>query len=150
MGAMLLAVLLSCGDLCRPEAGMFYGQLLEAAGYGRLPFERGAFLIREDDGTLTMAMWPHAGFARAEWRGGIPRGTIAVVHTHPNDKPAHPSAGDVAQAKRIALPVLVVTPSRVTAAYPDGTIVAISAERTPARASGTSRGPASRRTALPR
>jgi hypothetical protein len=100
--------------------------LLEAAGYGRMPFERGAFLIREDDGTLTMAMWPHAGFARAEWRGGIPRGTIAVVHTHPIGMSARPSAHDVAQAKRLALPVLVVTPSRVTAAYPDGSIAAIS------------------------
>jgi hypothetical protein len=129
MATILLAMLVSCGDLCRSEAGAFYGQLLAAAGYGRMPFERGAFLIREDDGTLTLAIWPHAGFARAEWRGGIPRGTIALVHTHPIGMSARPSARDVAEAKRLALPVLVVTPSGVTAAYPDGSIAAITVAR---------------------
>jgi hypothetical protein len=121
MFMFVLAAVLGCGDLCGAEAAGHYAALLEEGGYGRLSHERAAFLIREDGGSLTLAPWgASAGFQRASHSGAIPRGAIAVVHTHPLGAP-RPSAGDHREAKRIALPVVVITPSAVIGAMPDGT-----------------------------
>lgn len=118
---VLAAAVLGCGDLCGPEATGHYAALLEEGGYGRLSHERAAFLIREDGGAITLAPWgASAGFQRASYSGGIPSGAIAVVHTHPLGAPK-PSAGDHEEAKRTGLPVVVITPSAVVAAMPDGT-----------------------------
>lgn len=117
----VLAAVLGCGDLCGAEAIGHYSALLEDGGYGRLSHERAAFLIREDAGPLTLAPWAtSAGFQHASYRGGIPSGAIAVLHTHPLGAPK-PSAGDHAAARRIGLPVVVITPAAVIAAMPDGT-----------------------------
>ena|SRR5688572_16794624 len=120
MLAVALAVALHCGDLCRAEAVVHYADLLARAGYGRLPVEHAGFLIREDDGTITFAPWPRGSFQRATYRGAIPRGTIAVVHTHPRGQP-NASPHDVDEARRLRLPMVVVTPRAVTIARPDGT-----------------------------
>ena len=119
MLALLLATVVSCGDLCRAEAVAHYAELLAVGGYGRLPVEQAGFLIRERDGTLTFAPWGRGAFQRATFAGGIPRGTIAVVHTHPRRLP-RPSRGDLDQAKRLGIPLVVVTPGAITAARPDG------------------------------
>jgi proteasome lid subunit RPN8/RPN11 len=120
MLAFLLAAVLRCGDLCGAEATGHYAALLEAGGFGRLPHERAAFLIRESGGAMTLAPWEgSAGFQRASHRGGIPAGTVAVVHTHPAGAP-RPSAGDRDEARRIGRPVIVITPGAVIAALPDG------------------------------
>ena len=122
MLAFLLAAALGCGDLCSAEAAGHYAALLEEGGFGRLPHERAAFLIRESGGAITLAPWEaSAGFQRASHRGAIPAGTIAVVHTHPAGSPL-PSAGDRDEARRIGIPVVVVTPGAVIAALPDGSV----------------------------
>lgn len=114
----MLALLLAASlDLMSPQALFWYDQLLADGGYGRLERERAAFLIREDDGTLTLEPWPHGGFRHASFRGAIPRGTIAILHTHPADEP-QPSARDRAEARRLGLPVVVITPSGVVVAMP--------------------------------
>src|SRR5688500_1901307 len=128
MLALLLAVSL---DLASPQASFWYEQLLADGGHGRLDRERAAFLIREDDGTLTLAPWPHGGFRHSSFRGEVPARTIAILHTHPAKLP-QPSAQDRAEAKRLGIPIVVITTSGVVVAEP-------TAERTPARASGTSR-----------
>src|SRR5688572_8963412 len=124
MLALLLAAMLSCGDLCRAEAVAHYAELLAEGGYGRLPVERAGFLIRERDGTLTFAPWGRGDYRRATFEGSIPRGTIAIVHTHPRALP-RPSARDLDEAKRLGIPLLVVTPGAITAARPDGSIDAL-------------------------
>ena len=124
MLAILLATLVSCGDLCHAEAVAHYADLLAAGGYGRLPVEQAGFLIRERDGTLTFAPWQRGEFQRARFDGSIPRGTIAVVHTHPRRLP-RPSRGDLDQARRLGIPLLVVTPDAVIAARPDGGVDAL-------------------------
>jgi len=121
MLALLLATAISCGDLCRPEAAAHYARLLAESGYGRLPVEHGGFLIRESDGTLTFAPWPRGSFQRASFHGAIPRGTIAVVHTHPRNLP-RPSPHDVAEAMRLGMQIVVVTPGAVIVARADGTV----------------------------
>ena len=117
MFALLLAVLL---DLESPQAWFWYEQLLAEGGYGRLDRERAAFLIRENNGTLTLAPWPHSGFRHASYRGAVPARTIAILHTHPADQP-RPSAQDRAEATRLGLPVIVITPRSAVAAMPGDT-----------------------------
>ena len=117
MFALLLAVLL---DLESPQAWIWYEQLLAEGGHGRFQSERAAFLIRETGGTLTLAPWPHSGFRHASYRGAVPARTIAILHTHPANEP-RPSAQDRAEATRLGLPVIVITPRSVVAAMPGET-----------------------------
>ena len=119
MLALLLVTVLGCGDLCSAQAGRWYDDLLAAGGFGWLQRERAAFLIRERDGALTLAPWDPGGYRHATFRGSLPARVIAIVHTHPKDTPA-PSAHDREEARRLDVPVLVVTPSGVIAAMPDG------------------------------
>ena len=139
MLALLLAVSL---DLTSPQALRWYDDLLAEGGHGRFEQERAAFLIRERDGTLTLEPWAHSGFRHASFEGTIPARTIAILHTHPANAP-DPSSGDRAEAKRLGLPVVVITPDSVIAADP-------SAGRTRVLSSGRNRVPSARRTSLPR
>ena len=119
--ALVLATILGCGDLCAPEAVAHYAGLLREGGYGRMPYERGAFLIRERGGAISLQPWESFAFQRATFRGGVPAGTFAIVHTHPLQS-RQPSAGDRATAASSGLPVLVITPDGVTGAWPDGSV----------------------------
>ncbi len=115
-----MLVLLVLALLGSPQATAWYDDLLADAGYGRLAHERAAFLIAERDGTLTLAPWSSRGVRHATFRGAIPARTLAVVHTHPRGEP-RPSARDRDEARRLGLPVIVVTTDGVVAALPDGT-----------------------------
>lgn len=120
---MLLGVLLF-SDLTRPQATFWYASLLAESGYGRLPRERAAFLIRETDGSLTLEHWAHGARRHATFRGAVPPGTIAILHTHPRGD-ARPSAQDRDEAARLRMPVVVITTRGVVAAMPDGTEVTL-------------------------
>jgi hypothetical protein len=88
--------------------------LLRDAGYGQSTKERSAFLVTGADGELALVKWPYqATSMRASYRGAIPAGTVAIVHTHPNTVP-NPSLGDAALARKLNLPVYVLTRSSVT------------------------------------
>lgn len=115
----MLAALLFTLLLDSPQAVSWYAFLLEEGGYGRLEREKAAFLIAEDGGTLTLEPWPSGAHRRASFRGRIPDRAIAVLHTHPRGEP-RPSANDRAQARRLGMPVVVITPEAVVAAMPDG------------------------------
>jgi hypothetical protein len=137
----MLALLLAASlELASPQALFWYDQLLAEGGYGHFERERAAFLIREDDGTLTLQPWPDGGFRHASFRGAIPSRAIAILHTHPADSP-QPSARDRAEAQRLGIAVVVITPRGV---------VATTAGRTRVLSSGTTRVPSARRTSLPR
>ncbi|HYI07765.1 MAG TPA: Mov34/MPN/PAD-1 family protein [Thermoanaerobaculia bacterium] len=124
MHALLLLAALACGDLCSPQAAVWYDHLLAEGGYGRLPHERAAFLIRESDGTLTLQPWPDTGFRHATFRGVVPPRTIAVLHTHPRGE-SQPSVRDRGEARRLGVPVVVITPEGVVAALPGGAVMAV-------------------------
>jgi hypothetical protein len=100
----------------------FFQALMRAGGNGYRQVERGGFLRLLPDGTYEGQMWPFAPTVReAGFRGKIPSGTIAIAHTHPRDTP-HPSTHDIAVAKRLSIPVVVLTPRWITVVEPDGTL----------------------------
>lgn len=71
--------------------------------------EAAAFLIADPERGMECRIWPHSAAKRREsFRGVIPPGTVAIVHTHPNGIP-RPSRADVAEAKRIGLPIYVLS-----------------------------------------
>jgi hypothetical protein len=71
--------------------------------------EVAAFIVQEPDGGFSCLLWPaSAGFRSEHFSGTIPAGTVAVAHTHPGYF-ERPSSRDVAESKRIALPIYVVT-----------------------------------------
>jgi len=140
-----MAVLL-CVVLCTPQADVWYDAMLASGGWGRLAREQAAFLIRERNDALSLEPWPDGGFRHASFRGRVPERAVAILHTHPREEP-EPSAHDRAEAKRVGLPVVVITPDAVIAAMPDGTISVV---RTLRPASGTDLARLSRRTSHPR
>lgn len=122
---MVLALhMMSCRrDLCSPGAMRGYGHLLAASGFGRAS-ERAAFVVKKADGSLRLVDWTPSGDLSASCRGLIPAGSIAVAHTHPaGDR--NPSKNDVAEAKRIRMPILVITLEGITIARADGTVGAL-------------------------
>ena len=111
-------------DLTSAQAKSWYSLMLAEGGYGRLPREQAAFLIRERDGSLTLQPWADGAHRRASFRGAIPPRALAVVHTHPADE-EQPSRVDRSEATRLGMPVLVITPSGVIAAMPGGRDVVV-------------------------
>ena len=110
----------TCGELCQPDAIAHYGRLNALASLKRYESERAAFLVRRADGGLTTIPW-HAGEnAKASYTGRIPARCIAIIHTHPPAAP-RPSAHDLAEARRLGLPIVVITSEVITVATPKGT-----------------------------
>jgi hypothetical protein len=70
--------------------------------------EVAAFIVRDGD-VISCLLWPHTVLLRsARYDGKLPEGTVAVAHNHPLESPL-PSRADIAEAKRIGLPMYVVT-----------------------------------------
>ncbi len=125
-----------CRELCSPQAIHYYGELLAASEFGRKPFEKAGFLVRE--GTeLRLIYWEGQLYQKASHRGPIPAGCLAIVHTHPRLQP-DPSPQDTLVAQRLGLPVLVLTPNALRMVDADGS------KRTIFRAAGWWLRPSSR------
>lgn len=121
---ILVAAVMSCGELCTGDAFRQYGLLLAAAKFGSDAVEHGAFLVREPDGRLRLVRWS-GGYSRSiSYSGRFPAGALAVIHTHPPNTP-EPSPHDRREATRIGMPILVLTPLAVTVAWPDGSADAL-------------------------
>ena len=110
----------SCGELCSADAVEHYIRLNALASMTRYESERAAFLIRRPDGRLTTIAWQAGDTAEASYTGRIPLRCVAVIHTHPVVAP-QPSKHDIAEAQRIGLAIIVITPQSVTVATPQGT-----------------------------
>jgi len=88
--------------------------------------EIAAFLVRDTAGAISFVPWPQSGRFRSEsFRGVIPLGTVALAHTHPWQADQRPSRGDIEQAKKIGLPIYVVTRWNLYAVDADGNVVEI-------------------------
>ncbi len=90
-----------------------FWDLLAEARYGFAETEEAMFIVHNDDGSLSFVRWtsmhvPH----HAQWTAPIPRGAVAIVHTHPNSMP-RPSLQDVQTSLRSNLPVYVITRNRI-------------------------------------
>ena len=107
--------------LDRDDVRVAFDTLLRKAAYGQLGEERAGFLVF-DEGHFRLALWPPTHkFHAEEWQGPIPKGTVAVVHTHPPGQPA-PSTHDQIEAQRVGIPILVITPESVVLVNEDGRI----------------------------
>ncbi|MEW5980576.1 MAG: RHS repeat-associated core domain-containing protein, partial [Acidobacteriota bacterium] len=96
-------------------------------GYGFQPTERATWITKQqgDYGTVP---WPWSAEAGKEsWKGPPPIGSVAIVHTHPDNRSPKPSTtggvtrrGDQGTADAINLPVYVVTRNAIWKAVPGG------------------------------
>ena len=108
----------------REDVSTCADRVLALGWYGRVDWERAAFLRIGDRGLFNCEVWPaKLQFHAATWSGRMPDGTVAIVHSHPRTLP-DPSTNDVAEAHRLGIPVIVVTPDSVTMVMPrDGTLI---------------------------
>ena len=113
--AMLMASCAFAGDITGEATFLDESwHLLAEAQYGMSDREHAAFIVRDADGSLSFREWPYASESRqATFHGAIPPGTVAIIHTHPNAIPV-PTQPDSELAKRLHLPVYVLTRTRVT------------------------------------
>jgi proteasome lid subunit RPN8/RPN11 len=128
-GVVVMVVLFSVRGECSPSLEMHMDarelacegavlaqawQLLESAQFGRSRREHAAFIVRRADGAHELERWPYeAESHRASYEGSLPAGTVAIIHTHPNELEL-PSEGDRRLASRSGLPVYVVTRTRIS------------------------------------
>lgn len=113
-----LLVLLSLWDA--PMDGLA-GQLLRTQR-GGFDEESAAFIVRNSAGGLELYHWPRSrAFRAAHWDGALPEGVVALMHTHPASLP-RPSGQDVAEARRLRLPVYVVTERQMCVADAKGIV----------------------------
>jgi hypothetical protein len=102
-------------DRCNSDFFQNSWALLKDAQWGISRFEQAAFAVHERDGRIDFVRWPASRRHdfRADYRGSMPANAFAIVHTHPNGYP-EPSSNDVAVARRLGIPVYVVTRTRVS------------------------------------
>ena len=95
------------------EVREFFWELMSMTRYGFAETEEAAFIV-VSDGRLSFVRWSSAELPhQARWQGPFPKGTIAIVHTHPNWIPS-PSSIDVRTAQRSRVPVYVITRNRIS------------------------------------
>ena len=101
---VVVCVLLSLparAELSKDDAvRALFADLLRAAGYGYGNAERGAFLVLDPDGGYRCELWPGGELRRTRFAGSVPRGTVAIVHTHPHDTPQVSSDDQLSMFKR--------------------------------------------------
>ena len=109
---------------CNSDFFRLSWSLLRDADWGTSSLEKAAFVVREPDGRIDFVRWTRSGDRIAEYRGDIPWNAVAIVHTHPNSQPL-PSWRDKHVARRLAMPVYVVTRGHVFATSGDRTRIKI-------------------------
>ncbi len=104
-------------------------ELWRKAGFGRERRERAAWVVVAENGALVWRDWPPSGsFDREVWRGPVPDGTIAIVHTHANGFDPRPSLQDEKTARLRNLPVYAISRWGVFRVTPEGTTEQIAGE----------------------
>ena len=87
--------------------------LFEASRFGGTSTEHSMWVISKD-GKYSFVIWPWSAETGKEiWKGPIPDGAVAVIHTHPTNKSERPSDKDhdLADGKQfgdIRMPVYVL------------------------------------------
>jgi len=93
-----------------PAGHACFLDLLKKSGWGMVgPYERAAFIVENNDGTLGCVEWPSIHSYQAEsFHGAIPANAIAIAHTHPVQF-RYPSPHDGDEATRLNLPIYTIT-----------------------------------------
>ena len=130
---VLIAVSMSHDITSEPATRAYLWTLLAEARYGFSENEEAAFIVRDRAGHVTFVRWPKsAGRYHARWAGAFPKGTIAIVHTHPNFTP-EPSLLDERAAQRNGVPVYVLTRTKITRTTGDATEIVFDGDWRPRR-----------------
>jgi JAB domain-containing protein similar to deubiquitination enzymes len=80
-----------------------------ASGMKSCEGEHAAFVVKRTDGKLAVIKWStDCAALRKSYHGIVPPNTIAIVHTHPEGR-REPSMQDIGEARRIKLPICVLT-----------------------------------------
>ena len=99
-----------------------FAHLVSGALYGFGTFEKAAFLVLQADHPVRCIDWPSTHeFKQARWSGPMPAGVVAVAHTHPLSSP-DASPDDIKLARRIGMPIFVLTPDIVSVIHADGRV----------------------------
>ena len=112
--ALILTLAINGKTPCTSEFLQNSWALLATARYGQLPYEQAAWAVADAEGRVTFVRWKfnHEALG-ATFRGAIPANVVAIVHTHPNDRPT-PSQDDKLTARRLGIPVYVLTRTALT------------------------------------
>jgi hypothetical protein len=125
----LLLFILCSGFFQNQNIRILFADLLRQGGYGRWNTERAAFLVVDESGEYRCVLWPaERGFYRESFRGAMPEGTVAIIHTHPAHLP-DASTNDQRTAMRLGIPVFTLTPLNVYLTSADGENVAVVTNR---------------------
>ena len=113
-----------------PVGHTCFRDLLQKAGYGLAgPYERAAFVIEQNDGSMVCRPWPSMhSYLSESFHGLMPERTLAIVHTHPVEY-RMPSEKDREEATRLGIPIYVVTLRGVYKAIPGAPQVAMLADQ---------------------
>lgn len=96
---------------------VLFEDLFRRAMMGSQDVERAAFLTIEN-GQFACLLWPATRDFRSEsFHGAVPRGTVAIVHTHPNRIPKA-SLQDKKTAQKTGLPLFTITRTNITMVDP--------------------------------
>jgi hypothetical protein len=108
-----------------PAMRASFAELVRDSGYGWWHTEEAAFVVRNANGGYRLVVWDtEREYQKRSFNGTIPRAAVAIVHTHPRDKP-EASRGDRQTARLLAMPVVVLTPLNIVVVGPDGRSVAV-------------------------
>jgi hypothetical protein len=128
-----------------PSVLRCFARLVSDGGYGFRPSERAAFLVLEADQSLACIYWPATHeFKEARWRGPMPQGVVALAHTHPLSSP-DASTDDINEARRIGMPIFILTPNLIRVVHADGRVETLVCCRVWVQAVETSGASAARR-----
>jgi len=98
-------------------------RLFESSGFGSVSTEHSMWVISKD-GEYSFIVWPWSAAAGKEtWKGPVPDGAVAIIHTHPSSKSERPSPddhdlADGKQSKSIRMPVYVLHRNGIWKAVP--------------------------------
>lgn len=108
----------------------FFTDVLQRGARWHDSGESAAFLVADTRGDVQCLAWPATNeYLRQSFRGDVPRRTIAIIHTHPDNAP-RPSKGDIEQALGLHLPLYVLTRTKITAVDPrTGSEIAVVREK---------------------
>jgi hypothetical protein len=99
--------------------------LFQASAFGNDRREHSMWVISKD-GQYSFVRWPWSAETNKEiWKGPVPDGAVAIVHTHPTGTSQQPSSGDRdlatgKQSKNIKMPVYVLHKNGIWKADPGG------------------------------
>jgi len=117
----VLALVLLEGSLRAPAY-----RLWAAADFGYTPRECAAWIVPDESEGVRWVSWPNGHLFLAErWKGSVPAGAVAIVHTHPAMVSPKPSRQDIETARRFGVTVYTVSRSGIWKAVPDGSIVTV-------------------------